>query len=200
MKGLVTTVRLRAGYRTRMALERTWEMSVFSLKMLGKMIIGQVSWKNLSGPVTIADYAGQSAQLGIGAYIAFLALISIQPRCAQPASDSFIGWGTLAVLCRRDFKGSPVRSERWNWPASGPHFTAVPDGVSPSSTTSTACSRVNDPSVKNALRAALFLLVLAGPRGRSNPFVVRDIRGRGHPTHRGRERFSAISPSKSATR
>jgi len=39
-------------------------MSAFSLKMLGKMVVGQVSWKNLSGPVTIADYAGQSRSWG----------------------------------------------------------------------------------------------------------------------------------------
>ena len=43
---------------------KTWDMSIFSLRMLGKMIVGEVSWSNLSGPVTIADYAGQSAQLG----------------------------------------------------------------------------------------------------------------------------------------
>ena len=42
--------------------------------MLGKMLLGEVSWKNLSGPVTIADYAGQSAQLGWLPYLAFLAL------------------------------------------------------------------------------------------------------------------------------
>ena len=56
---------------------KTWEMSVFSLKMLWKMLIGEVSWRNLSGPVTIADYAGQSASLGVLPYITFIALVSI---------------------------------------------------------------------------------------------------------------------------
>jgi len=59
------------------ALEETWDKSVFSLVMLGKMLTGEVSWRNLSGPVTIADYAGQSARLGIDYYIKFMALVSI---------------------------------------------------------------------------------------------------------------------------
>jgi regulator of sigma E protease len=59
------------------AVARTWDISVFSLKMLGRMLLGEVSWKHLSGPVTIADYAGQSAQLGWIPYLTFLALISI---------------------------------------------------------------------------------------------------------------------------
>lgn len=59
------------------ALRETWEKSVFSLVMFGKMLIGEVSWKNLSGPVTIADYAGQSARLGLEYYVKFMALVSI---------------------------------------------------------------------------------------------------------------------------
>ena len=56
---------------------RTWEVSVLTLKMMGKMVIGQASLKNLSGPLTIADYAGKSASLGWTAYLLFLALISV---------------------------------------------------------------------------------------------------------------------------
>ena len=56
---------------------KTWEMSVFSLRMLGKMVVGSLSWKNLSGPVAIADYAGQSAAIGWFAYVGFMALISV---------------------------------------------------------------------------------------------------------------------------
>ena len=59
------------------ATEKTWETAIFSLKMLGKMVSGQVSWKGMSGPVTIAHYAGQSAGMGIKVFIGFLALISI---------------------------------------------------------------------------------------------------------------------------
>ena len=56
---------------------RTWEVSVLTLRMMGKMVIGQASLKNLSGPLTIADYAGKSASLGLTQYLTFLALISV---------------------------------------------------------------------------------------------------------------------------
>lgn len=59
------------------ALNETWDKSLFSLVMMGKMLTGEVSLKNLSGPVTIADYAGQSAKLGFDYYIRFMALVSI---------------------------------------------------------------------------------------------------------------------------
>ena len=59
------------------AIAETWDKSIFSLLMMGKMLTGEVSWRNLSGPVTIADYAGQSAKLGLDYYIKFMALVSI---------------------------------------------------------------------------------------------------------------------------
>lgn len=56
---------------------RTWEVSELTLRMLGRMLIGEASLKNLSGPLTIADYAGKSASLGLTQYLTFLALISV---------------------------------------------------------------------------------------------------------------------------
>jgi len=56
---------------------RTWEVSVMTLRMIGRMVIGQASIKNLSGPITIADYAGKSASMGLTQYLLFLALISV---------------------------------------------------------------------------------------------------------------------------
>lgn len=61
----------------RLGAVQTWDMSVFSLRMLGKMVTGSLSWKNLSGPVAIATYAGESARVGWEAYVTFLALISV---------------------------------------------------------------------------------------------------------------------------
>jgi regulator of sigma E protease len=58
-------------------IERTWEMSAFSVRMLGRMLTGDLSVRNLSGPVTIADMAGQTARSGMQSYVAFLALISV---------------------------------------------------------------------------------------------------------------------------
>ncbi|MFM9922865.1 RIP metalloprotease RseP [Variovorax sp. H27-G14] len=56
---------------------RTWEVSALTVRMMAKMVIGEVSLKNLSGPLTIADYAGKSASLGFTQYLVFLALISV---------------------------------------------------------------------------------------------------------------------------
>lgn len=56
---------------------RTWEVSALTVRMMGKMLIGEASIKNLSGPLTIADYAGKSASLGFTQYLVFLALISV---------------------------------------------------------------------------------------------------------------------------
>jgi regulator of sigma E protease len=56
---------------------RTWQVSALTLRMMGKMVTGQASLKNLSGPLTIADYAGKSASLGWSYYLTFLALISV---------------------------------------------------------------------------------------------------------------------------
>ena len=56
---------------------RTWELSAMTLRMMGRMLIGEASLKNISGPLTIADYAGKSASMGLVQYLSFLALISI---------------------------------------------------------------------------------------------------------------------------
>jgi regulator of sigma E protease len=56
---------------------RTSEMSLFTLRMLGKMVTLQLSWKNLSGPLTIAEYAGKSASVGLTYYLLFLAMLSV---------------------------------------------------------------------------------------------------------------------------
>jgi len=77
MASMQTVVRYGPWAAMTHAVARTWELSVFSVEMMGRMIIGQVSVKNLSGPITIAEYAGQSAQSGADSFVAFLALISI---------------------------------------------------------------------------------------------------------------------------
>ena len=56
---------------------KTWDVSVLTLRMMGRMVIGEASLKNLSGPLTIADYAGRSASMGLTQYLVFLALISV---------------------------------------------------------------------------------------------------------------------------
>jgi regulator of sigma E protease len=56
---------------------KVWDTSIMSLKMLGRMLTGEVSLKNVTGPITIADYAGQTARIGLVSYLSFIAFISI---------------------------------------------------------------------------------------------------------------------------
>jgi len=111
VKGMFARVRYGPARALAKSLDRTWETSVFSLNMLGKMITGKVSWKNLSGPVTIADYAGQSARQGFGAYVVFLALISISLGVLNLLPIPLLDGGHLLYYLVELLKGSPV-SER----------------------------------------------------------------------------------------
>ncbi len=58
-------------------LRRTWDLSLLSLRSLGRMVVGRASLQQISGPLTIADYAGRSAALGWAAYLSFLAVVSL---------------------------------------------------------------------------------------------------------------------------
>jgi regulator of sigma E protease len=90
-----------------LAVERTWDTAVFSLRMLGKMITGEASWKNLSGPVTIADYAGQTARMGAVAFLSFLALVSISLGVLNLLPIPMLDGGHLLYYFIEILKGSP---------------------------------------------------------------------------------------------
>ncbi|HTD89495.1 MAG TPA: RIP metalloprotease RseP [Burkholderiales bacterium] len=93
------------------AIMKTWDTSIFSLRMLGKMLIGEVSLKNLSGPITIADYAGQSAQHGWISYLVFLALISISLGVLNLLPIPLLDGGHLMYYIAEIFKGAPVSDQ-----------------------------------------------------------------------------------------
>ena len=94
------------------AVSRTWEMSTLTLKMLGKMLIGEASLKNLSGPLTIADYAGQSVQLGLAYYLGFLAVVSVSLGVLNLLPLPMLDGGHLMYYLFEGVTGRPV-SELW---------------------------------------------------------------------------------------
>ncbi|WP_046111442.1 RIP metalloprotease RseP [Aquincola tertiaricarbonis] len=91
---------------------RTWEVSVLTLKMMGRMLVGEASLKNLSGPLTIADYAGQSVQRGLPDYLAFLALVSVSLGVLNLLPLPMLDGGHLMYYLFEGLTGRPV-SELW---------------------------------------------------------------------------------------
>jgi regulator of sigma E protease len=90
------------------AVRQTWETSVLSLQMIGRMLLGEISWKNLSGPVTIADYAGQTAQLGLSHYLKFVAMISISLGVLNLLPIPVLDGGHLLYYVVEIIKGGPI--------------------------------------------------------------------------------------------
>ena len=88
--------------------QKTWELSVFSLRMLGRIVIGEASLKNISGPLTVADYAGQSAQQGPTTFILYLAVISISLGVLNLLPIPLLDGGHLLYYMVEVIKGSPL--------------------------------------------------------------------------------------------
>ncbi|MEP7327923.1 MAG: RIP metalloprotease RseP, partial [Betaproteobacteria bacterium] len=87
---------------------KTWELSVFTLKMLGRIVTGEASLKNISGPLTMADFAGQSAQAGTLVFVGYLALISISLGVLNLLPVPLLDGGHLLYYFVEVLKGSPV--------------------------------------------------------------------------------------------
>lgn len=108
---IMTTVSYGPLESLQKAFVQTWDTSVLSLRMIGRMIVGELSIKNVSGPVTIADYAGQSARMGSDHYLRFLALISISLGILNLLPIPVLDGGHLMYYLVELIKGGPL-SER----------------------------------------------------------------------------------------
>jgi regulator of sigma E protease len=95
-----------------LGVSRTWEVSALTVKMLGRMLVGEASVKNLSGPLTIADYAGQSVQLGLSYYLGFLALVSVSLGVLNLLPLPMLDGGHLMYYLYEAVTGRPV-SDLW---------------------------------------------------------------------------------------
>ena len=95
------------------ALARVWDTCTMTLKMIGKMIVGEVSLKNVTGPITIADYAGQTARMGVASYLSFIAFISISLGVMNLLPIPVLDGGHLLYYSLEVLTGRPV-PERFN--------------------------------------------------------------------------------------
>ncbi len=93
-------------------VERTWEVSGLTLRMMGRMLVGEASIKNLSGPLSVAEYAGKSASLGLTQYLVFLALISVSLGVLNLLPIPILDGGHLLYYLWEAVTGTPV-SDAW---------------------------------------------------------------------------------------
>jgi len=87
---------------------KTWELATFTVRMLGRILIGEASLKNISGPITMADFAGQSVQAGTLVFVGYLALISISLGVLNLLPVPLLDGGHLLYYFAEIVKGSPV--------------------------------------------------------------------------------------------
>lgn len=94
-----------------MSIAKTWKTSAFSLKMMWYMVKGKASWKGISGPVTIANYAGESADLGWKPFLGFIALVSISIGILNLLPIPVLDGGHLMYYMVEIIKGSAVSEQ-----------------------------------------------------------------------------------------
>lgn len=95
------------------ALQQTWDIGSLSVQMMGRMALGQVSLKSMSGPVKTATYAGRSAQMGLIPFIFFLAAISVGVGVLNILPIPVLDGGHLLYYMAEFFLGRPVRESTW---------------------------------------------------------------------------------------
>lgn len=93
-------------------LQETWVMTELTVKMLTRMVLGIISWDNISGPLTIAQVAGDSVQLGWTRFLGFMALLSVSLGVLNLLPIPVLDGGHLLYCMIEVLKGSPV-SQEW---------------------------------------------------------------------------------------
>jgi len=105
---LATTVRYGPVRAVGEGVRKTWELSVFTVKMLARILTGEASLKNISGPITLADYAGQSVQAGALVFVGYLALISISLGVLNLLPVPLLDGGQLLYYFAELARGRPL--------------------------------------------------------------------------------------------
>ncbi len=97
------------------ALERTWSVTLFTLDSVKKMIVGAISHKNLSGPITIAQVANETAQSGLESFVGFIALLSISLGVLNLLPIPILDGGHLLYYLFELLTGRPVPERVQSW-------------------------------------------------------------------------------------
>jgi regulator of sigma E protease len=92
--------------------EKTWQAVILTFRLMGKLVVGDASLKTISGPLSIAEYAGVSATIGLAAFLSFMAIVSVSLGVINLLPVPVLDGGHLLFYAIELVKGSPV-SERW---------------------------------------------------------------------------------------
>jgi len=103
-----TTQRLGPLAAVPAAFARTWDVSALTLRLMGQMVIGNVSWRNISGPVQIASFAGQTASMGLTAFLSFMALVSVSLGIINLLPIPVLDGGHLLYYALEWIRGKPL--------------------------------------------------------------------------------------------
>jgi len=113
-RGELQMTEVRYGFFDGLAfgVRRTWEMSALTVRVIGRMVIGKASVKNISGPITMAEYAGEAAKAGFVVYLGYLALNSVSLGVLNLLPLPMLDGGLLMYYLFEGLSGRPV-SEWW---------------------------------------------------------------------------------------
>ena len=90
------------------AAAKTWEVSALTVRLMARMVTGEVSLRNVSGPIQIANYAGQTASIGLEAFVGFLALVSVSLAVLNLLPIPVLDGGHLLYYSIEWIRGRPL--------------------------------------------------------------------------------------------
>lgn len=108
LKAMRTTRQLGPLEAIPAALAKTWHVSALTIRLMGQMLVGDVSWRNISGPIRIAHYAGQTASAGLAAFISFMALVSVSLAIINLLPIPVLDGGHLLYYAIEWIRGKPL--------------------------------------------------------------------------------------------
>lgn len=111
LKSMQVTYQLAPGPALLAATIKTWDYSALTLKMMGRMLVGRAAIENLSGPISIAQFAGQSASIGLNPFLRFLAIVSVSLAVLNLLPVPVLDGGHLLFYLAEAIQGKPLSTQ-----------------------------------------------------------------------------------------